>query len=328
LPTGFDPKIVKKNEYAFKQVFGENIRIDGGVKKFVLTVYNKSMPKSFTYNFEQIKPYLSKLEIPIVCGLDRNGEMVVYDMAERPHLLIAGSTGSGKSSQLRSILTTLILTNSPKKIRLVLGDMKKSEFFLFRRVEHVDSISSNPNELRNALLSVEQELKIRGDVLDREEKAHIHDVKGDYPNIIVCIDEVALLQQEKEIMSIVEEISAIGRALGTYVILSQQRSDSQVLNGRLKNNLSAVRMAFRHADRINSSITLGDGTGFDASDISIDTPGRMYLRMDDIIEIQAPYLDLEKAKKLLESFKSKPNKAANKQATNDLSNIFGMLGDE
>ncbi|WP_038112156.1 FtsK/SpoIIIE domain-containing protein [Tuberibacillus calidus] len=327
LPTGFDPKIVKKNEYAFKQVFGDNIHLDGDVKKFVLTVFKNSMPKTLKYDFKRFKEHLTG-EIPILVGVNHSGQIITYDMAQYPHLLIAGETGSGKSTQLRSILTTLILNNNPDELRLILGDLKRSEFHVFRRVIHVDSISTNVHDLLSALISIESELQQRGDLLDHYEKAHIKDLPVKLPNIIVCIDEVALLKAEKEIMFILEDISAIGRALGVYLILSMQRPDRDVLNGKLKNNLT-VRMAFKHSDKINSEITLGRGTGYNAGDISIETPGRMYFKRENIEEIQTPYLDLEKAKKLLEPFKSKTNKAAkNRRSTNDLSNIFGMLGDE
>ena len=106
---------------------------------------------------------------------------------------------------------------------------------------------------------------------------------------------VALLKKEKEIMRILEDVTAIGRALSTFAVLSLQRPDAEVLNGKLKQNLT-VRMAFKHADGINSRITLGcEG----AEDIKASESGLMLYKRDGIKRVQSPFLSLMEAKKLL-----------------------------
>lgn len=300
LPTGLDPKEIAKKEYCFKQVFGDGIELKGSTKKFTLTVYAAKIPSIVRYEYERFKEHFKNMKIPIVCGLDMNGNIIVYDMAEHPHLLIAGETGSGKSTQLRSILSTLIQAIPPNQLKLYLCDLKRSEFHIFRRIKHVQSVLVQPVEMLPMLEHLQREMQERGDLLDAHELSNITDLPSPPPFIILCIDEVALLRKEKKIMDLVEEISSIGRALGVFLILSMQRPDAKLLEGALKNNLT-VRMGFKCADLINSRIIGTPGSE------KLKVNGRMLLKLqgqDDLMEIQAPYLALEEAKKTLEGFKS------------------------
>ena len=297
LPTGLDPKNVRKNFYVFQQVYGSDIEIEGDIKTF--TLHLKQIPKTVHYDYESLQ--LEKYRLPILAGVDRNGKTIIYDMVSYPHLLIAGETGSGKSTQLRAILTTLIQALYPEQLQLYLCDMKRSEFHIFRHVRHVHGPFITVRELYTVLLSLRMEMQRRGDQLDRYEVAHIDDLPSKLPYIVLCIDEVALLQKEKNIMDIVEEISAIGRALGVFLILSMQRPDSEVLDGKLKVNLT-VRMGFKTADLINSKIIGTPGSE------KIKHPGKFLLKapmFEDLTEITSHYLSIEKAKEILELYKNK-----------------------
>lgn len=300
LPVGLDPKELKKKLYCFQQVFGKNIELDGDIKRFVLTVHANVFPSVLEYDYESYIPYFQGKALPIVTGIDLNGDIITYNMVKYPHLLIAGETGSGKSTQLRSILSSLIKTVSPNQLELYLCDLKRSEFHIFRHIEHVRGMFVTPKEMMPMLKHLQKEMKNRGDLLDQFEVAHIDDLPDPPPYIILCIDEVALLQDEANLMKLVEEISAIGRALGVFLILSMQRPDSKVLDGKLKNNLT-VRMGFKCADLINSRIIGTPGSE------KLKKEGRMLLKLpafSELKEIQAPYLAIDKAKKILECFKS------------------------
>lgn len=300
LPTGLDPHLLKKNYYVFQQKFGKNIEIDGEIKTFQLTVFKSVLPSVLQYDYKSYTVYFCDKSIPIVTGADINGNTIVYDMVKNPHLLIAGETGSGKSTQLRSILTTLIKALPPDRLELYLCDLKRSEFHLFRHVEHVRGLFMSTREMMPMLQHLQKEMRSRGDLLDAHEVSHIDELQASPPYIVLCIDEVALLQNEKKLMELVEEISAIGRALGVFLILSMQRPDRKVLDGKLKNNLT-VRMGFKCADLINSRIIGTPGSE------KLKEQGRALLKIptfSDSKEIQAPYLSLEKAKKLLEDYKS------------------------
>jgi DNA segregation ATPase FtsK/SpoIIIE, S-DNA-T family len=303
LPTGLDPKEIKKKDYCFKQVFGNNIEIKGDIKHFTLTVYVSVLPTVLDYDYQAYIPSFKMMKLPIVAGMDLNGSMITYDMVKYPHLLIAGETGSGKSTQLRSILVSLIQTIGPERLQLFLCDLKRSEFHIFRYVEHVQGLFVSPNEIMPMLLYLQKVMQERGDLLDHHEVAHVDDLPEPLPYIVICIDEVALLKKEKKLMAIVEDISAIGRALGVFLILSMQRPDRDVLDGKLKNNLT-VRMGFRCADLINSRIIGTPGSE------KLKDDGRMLLKspVHNFTEIQAPYVDIEGAKKLLEGHRSPKKK--------------------
>ena len=299
LPNGMDPKEVTKKEYAFYQFFGRNIEIKTDyIKKYTLNVYAKSFTKEITWKWEEVASAIDDMSLPIYCGQDVRGRHVAYDMIQQPHLLIAGETGSGKSTQVRSVLTTLIKRMDSERLHLYLADMKRSEFHLFRRVKHVKSVCTRVTELSAVLAKLQTEMKRRGDLLDKYEVMHVDDLHEKLPYIVLCVDEVALLKKEKDVMQALEEISSIGRALGVFLILSMQRPDAQVLDGKLKINLT-VRMGFRCADATNSRIVGTPG----AEDIDITERGRMILKLEKLREVQAPYLDAEKAKELLEPYK-------------------------
>jgi DNA segregation ATPase FtsK/SpoIIIE, S-DNA-T family len=330
LLTGMDPKDIKKKHYCFQQVFGENIEVVGDSKKFTLTVYTASMPSELTYNHNEYASDIKCHSLPIIAGKDRNGALITYNMVDNPHLLIAGETGSGKSTQLRSILTTLIKALPADKLKLHLCDLKRSEFHLFRQVEHVQGVYVSAKEMMPVFRYLQGEMKLRGDLLDKHELSHVDDLPEALPYIVVCIDEVALLQNEKRLMGLVEEISAIGRALGIFLILSMQRPDSKVLDGKLKNNLT-VRMGFKCADLINSRIIGTPGSE------KLKEPGKFLLKLPTYSELKqcyAPYLSLNEAKKLLESHRCQKPKneyihrsnASNIELTNI--DIFGVLDDE
>ncbi|WP_256237339.1 FtsK/SpoIIIE domain-containing protein [Bacillus sp. EB600] len=302
LPTGINPDLLKKNFYVFQQVFGKQIELDGEIKRFVLTVYKTGITKELTYRYSNdILPVIEGFKIPIVCGMDRNGEWVVYDAIMEPNALISGEPGSGKSTQLRSILTTLIKYKSPDELHLYLGDLKMSEFHLFKGVQHVKSVATFPDELERMLSQVYNEMLNRSRLLNATGVMHVDDLPADkkVPYILLAIDEIVMVMDNKDIKSMLVQIDSLGRALGIYNILSLQRPSHDILDTKIR-SLLTVRMGFRTTDLSNSKIIGTPGS----EKISRETPGRFYLKRDSLEEIQAPYLTEKAAKKVLESYKS------------------------
>lgn len=301
LPVGSDPNEVIKKTWVFQQVFGvaaELSMIDA--RTLIMSVYTSSI-QPFAYNAEEIDAALEG-KLPVYVGMGRQGH-VVYDMVEHPHLLIAGETGSGKSASLRSILTTLI-RNVPN-LDLYCADLKRSEFHLFKGVAR--TVVYETHEVLALTTMLRKEMKRRGDILEVAGVAHVDDLPEPMNYILLAIDEVALLKKEKDIMQGIEEISTIGRALGIFIILSMQRPDAQILDGKLKQNLT-VRLALKHADAINSRITIDSG---EAANIKSSESGKLVLKLDGLKYVQSPYLTLDHAKELLAPFKTPWEKKTN-----------------
>ncbi len=305
LPPGVDPKEVKKKEFVFRSLFGEKLELKGEYP-MSLTVYKEVHNESYAYDYEDLQVHMKKSNLPIIAGKDINGKFYCYDMTIHPHLLIAGETGSGKSVMLRAILTALIQYFRNGGLQLHLADLKRSEFHLFRHVDIVKAVMTNKKDVSRSVNWFHNQLKKRGDLLDTHELAHIDDYnklrgvqKQDY--LVLCIDEFSLLREEKDTMDMLVDLTSLGRALGVYVILSTQRPDRKVVDGLMKANLT-VRYAFKHADKINSRITLGEGTKVDASQIEDEDKGKFYISKG-YHYLQSPYLTVDNAKTILDEYK-------------------------
>jgi DNA segregation ATPase FtsK/SpoIIIE, S-DNA-T family len=301
LVNGTDPKEVLKKEYVFNQFFGKNIELEGDYKKFELTVYQKGLVKELSYKYKDLETAIKGLKIPIVCGKDRNGNWIVYDAITEPNALISGEPGSGKSTQLRSILTTLIQYKSADELHLYLGDLKMSEFHLFKGVQHVKGVAVFPEELEKMLQKVYKEMLSRAKILNAAGVMHIDKLPADkkVPYILLAIDEIVMVMDNKELKKMLVQIDSLGRALGIYNILSLQRPSHDILDTKIR-SLLTVRMGFRTVDTTNSKMIGTSGS----EKISRDAPGRFILKRDTLDEIQAPYLHEDKAEEILKRYKS------------------------
>jgi DNA segregation ATPase FtsK/SpoIIIE, S-DNA-T family len=302
LPHGVDPKELQKKEFVFRSMFGDLIEFKGS-PVVSLTVYKEAHYGSYEYKFKDWEPLMKKHRLPIIAGKDVNGVFHCYDMTSNPHLLIAGETGSGKSVMCRAVLTSLI-QHCRTGLQLHLCDLKRSEFHLFRNVDIVKAVMTDKKDVANCVNWFHQQMKKRGDLLDAYELSHVdklpEDKRVDY--LVLCIDEFSILRDMKDTMEQLIDLSALGRALGIFLILSTQRPDRKIVDGLMKANLT-VRYAFRHADKLNSRITLGDGAKVDASQIDEEDKGKFFMRFSGFKYLQSPLLDEEEAKLILEEYK-------------------------
>jgi len=311
VPKGLDPETFIKQSFVFKQHFGKYIDLDVDVSKAVLKVYPKGLPSKFIYRYDNVIESTQDLNLPITCGQNLEGNIHAFDLVKHPHILISGETGSGKSSEIRSILTTLIRLKQPDELKFILGDLKRSEFHIFKQIRHVEGVCHSADELRPYLKKVKKEMSKRGNKLDAAGVNSVDKLKEKLPYIVVCIDEVVLLKKETDIMDILEEISSIGRSLGVFIILSMQRPDAKLLDGKLKVNLT-VRMGFMTADSTNSKIIGTPGSE------KLNNPGRMLLKINSSLqEIQCPWLHNDKAKKLLQPYKKENKTVENEPQQED-----------
>ncbi|WJE23254.1 FtsK/SpoIIIE domain-containing protein [Bacillus cereus] len=329
IPNGLDPKNIEKKWFCFQQILGRNVAIEGDIKRFVLNVFHSDAGlQPYDYSYKKWQPLLKNYRLPIVVGRDQFGNMIVYDMVEAntPHLLIAGETGSGKSSMVRVVLSTLILNMSPDKLHLYLGDLKNSEFHFLRRVKHVKEVCMEEIEMKIMLHKVWKEIRERRKLMEEYEVDHIDEYNkmnpdNQKPYILLAIDEVAMLQDEKECMTTIEKISAVGRSLGVFLMLSMQRPDAKVLDGKLKLNMT-VRMGFKCDSAINSNIMGTPGSEY------LEQSGQMILKLNGLKKVQVPYLELSKAKQIVEPYRmSKEDYTCQNQPQENLP-LFGVLDDE
>lgn len=329
LPNGVDPAQIHKKWFCFQQILGENLMMEGNIKKFVLHVFHSNASlQPYDYSYKQWKPLLKQYCLPVVVGRDQFGNTIVYDMVDSntPHLLIAGETGSGKSSMVRVILATLIQHMSPEHLHLYLGDLKNSEFHFLRRVKHVKYVCMEEHEMTNMLSKLWKEVLHRRKLMEEYELGHIDEYNqitkdNPLPYIFIDIDEVAMLQDEKECVTTIEKISAVGRSLGIFLMLSMQRPDAKILDGKLKLNLT-VRMGFKCADLINSNIVGTPGSE------NLSQSGQMILKLDGLKKVQAPYLALDQAKEIIEPYRlSKEQSIKTEESEHQEDKIFGVLDD-
>ncbi len=326
IPNGLDPKAIEKKWFCFQQILGRNVTIEGDIKKFILNVFHSDAGlRPYKYNYKKWQPLLKKYRLPVVVGRDQFGNMIVYDMIDSntPHLLIAGETGSGKSSMVRVVLSALIQHMSPDKLHLYLGDLKNSEFHFLRRVKHVKEVCMEEIEMKIMLQKVWKEIRERRKLMEEYEVDHIDEYNklnpgNQKPYILLAIDEVAMLQDEKECMSTVEKISAVGRALGVFLMLSMQRPDAKVLDGKLKLNMT-VRMGFKCDSTINSNIMGTPGSEH------LEQSGQMILKLNGLKKVQAPYLELSKAKQIVEPHRIPKEDMKLQKPSQEENQLFGVL---
>lgn len=302
LLNGTDPKVVKKKEFVFMQYFGKNIELKGDLKKYVLTIYKKnSQQDSIKYDYNFIKKQIDEKGylFPIVAGMDRSNNFHMYDATNNPNLLIFGQPGSGKSSILHVIHSTLIQMYTPDELHIYMADFKMSEFNVYEGVKHVKSVCYLAKELAPVLTHLKNELAKRGELLKQYKVRHVNKLPKDKkpPYILLTIDEFVMIKDD-DIMADLLQICSLGRAYGLYITLAMQRPSHKILSTDVRGVISA-RMGFRVVDKTNAKI--GETPG--SEKISKEDPGRFLLNLDELIELKSPYLDEDETEKILDSFK-------------------------
>lgn len=299
IPTGMNPELITKQEWVFNQTFGEYIEITGKYKKFFITLYSKGIPKVVKYRFEEVHPHMNGKHLPVVVGYDMRNNLNVLDLKDLHHILVTGSTGSGKSSLFRAMLVSLILQQNPGDIELILGDMKQSEFGIYRNIPHVKSLHMTQETLFVELQRVEKEMTRRGKLLDKHDIEHVSELKEKLPTIMIVIDEIITLTDNKKIMKILTNISCLGRSASIHIIGAMQSGRAKDLGGQFLNNMNC-RISGKQSDATNAKVS-----GFNSTK-DITVAGRMVLMIEgEETQIQVPFIDKQHAKKVLTPYKIK-----------------------
>lgn len=223
---------------------------------------------AFREIIEQELPEFKKMAVPVILGKDIQGEAQVIDLSKTPHLLIAGSTGSGKSVCVNSLILSILYKRSPEQVKLILVDPKIVELKLYNDIPHLlTPVITEPKRALQSLQYCLCEMERRYALLDgmgvrdiisynkRIEERHIASEK--LPYIVVIIDEFADLMATtgKELESTIARLCAMSRAVGIHLVLATQRPSVDVITGLIKANIPS-RIAFAVASKMDSRIII------------------------------------------------------------------------
>lgn len=226
----------------------------------------------------------SKAALPVVIGKTIQNETFVFDLAEMPHMIVAGATGQGKSVGLNAIIASLIYKRHPAELKFVMVDPKKVELSLYSKLENhylakmeseEEAILTDTQKvvytLNSLCVEMEERYKLlraagvkRIDAYNQkflERKLHPKYGHRYLPYLVVVIDEFAdmIMTAGKEVETPIVRLGQLARAIGIHLIIATQRPDAKVITGLISANCPA-RIAFKVTNRINSQIILG-GTG-------------------------------------------------------------------
>ena len=206
--------------------------------------------------------------LPIALGQDTAGKPVVANLLSLPHLLIAGSTGSGKSVCINSVVMSLLLSNRPDRLRMLMVDPKRVELTPFNGIPHLYApVIVDPEEVLDVLAALLREMfaryKLMEDIGVRNIVGYNSKSEEKMPYALLIIDELADLMMTSgfEVEQALVRLAQLGRATGIHLILCTQRPSVKVVTGLLKANIPG-RIAFAVASQVDSRVIL-DGSGAD-----------------------------------------------------------------
>ncbi|MGH9546562.1 MAG: DNA translocase FtsK [Terriglobales bacterium] len=234
-------------------------------------------------NIESSEFIGTKSKLTLALGKDINGRIVTADLAGMPHLLIAGSTGAGKSVAINAMIMSILYKATPDQVRLILVDPKRLELGNYEGVPHLFTpIITEPklaaNALRNAVREMERRLKLLAEkgVRNMEQYNKLFDDEGTrslfgedsedrpLPYIVIIIDELAdlMMLDSGNVEESVTRLAQMARAVGIHLVLATQRPSVDVITGLIKANFPA-RISFRVATKVDSR-TILDANGAEA----------------------------------------------------------------
>ncbi len=208
---------------------------------------------------------------PLLCwlGKDVSGQSVSADLALMPHILVAGTTGAGKSGCINAILTSILMHASPNECRLVLVDPKRVELNHYERVPHLlTPVVTSPRLASNVLANLITEMESRYTVMSEARARNLGELnkvrrkKGDapLPHILCVIDELAdlMMVAPAEVEDSIIRLAQKARAIGIHLVLATQRPSTDVITGTIKVNIPS-RIAFAVASQVDSRVILDQG---------------------------------------------------------------------
>ena len=200
--------------------------------------------------------------LPVALGEDTGGEALAADLSDLPHLLIAGATGSGKSVCINAVIASLLLTNRPDRLRMLMVDPKRVELTPFNGIPHlIAPVIVDSDEVLAVLKAVQNEMLHRYQLM---EERGVRNIEGynkktgvPMPFLVIIIDELAdlMMAASYEVEQALVRLAQLGRATGIHLILATQRPSVNVVTGLLKANVPS-RIAFAVASQVDSRVIL------------------------------------------------------------------------
>ena len=211
---------------------------------------------------ENFKNTTSK--IPICIGKDISGNIEVIDLSKTPHLLVAGTTGSGKSVFINTLLASILYKFSPKELRLILIDPKMLELSVYNDIAHLlTPVVTEPKKAIIALKWVCKEMERRYSLMNEENTRSLEGYNQKsiekLPYIVVFIDEMAdlMMTAGKEVEHYVQRLAQMARACGIHLVMATQRPSVDIITGSIKANFPS-RISFQVASKYDSRTVLGE----------------------------------------------------------------------
>ncbi len=262
----------------------------------------------------------SKSRLAIAMGKDINGRIVTADMASMPHVLIAGSTGSGKSVAINAMIMSVLFKSTPEQVRMILVDPKRVELGMYEGIPHlftpiITEAKLAANALRNAVREMERRLKLLASRHVRNldqynklfESGQLFNEDGEeqapLPYIMIIIDELAdlMMLDKANVEESITRLAQMARAVGIHLVLATQRPSVDVITGLIKANVP-TRMSFRLATKVDSR-TIIDSNGAESllgrGDMLFLPPGTSRLQ-----RVHAPYVTEKEITDVVEFWKA------------------------
>ncbi|PAF41965.1 hypothetical protein BKH40_08170 [Helicobacter sp. 11S02629-2] len=266
----------------------------------VQTIYLKEILES-----EPFKE--SKGALTIALGKDIVGNPFIANLEKLPHLLVAGTTGSGKSVGVSAIIISLLYRNSPDNLKFIMIDPKKVEFEPYEDIPHlITPIINNPEKAVLALAAATREMDKRYDALAKLKCKNIasYNEKADskMPFLVIVIDELAdlIMTGGKDVEFSIARIAQMGRACGMHLIVATQRSSTDVVTGLIKTNLPS-RISYKVGNRIDSKVILD---AFGAERLLGNGDGLFTPPGGGLVRIHAPWISEKEIEDIINYIKS------------------------
>ncbi len=304
-----------------------------GTSLFGVEVPNSKMAMVRLGNLLKEKKFLeADSHLTIALGKDISGKSVVASLEDMPHLLVAGSTNTGKSVCINAILSSLLFKNSPDDLQLILVDPKRVELTAYNGIPHlITKVITDMNKVVNALKWATGEMDNRYKILEKYKSKNIvsyhqkiqagkkhkevDEETGEViekplpkmPYIVIVIDELADLMTThgKEVDVMITRLSQMARAVGIHLILSTQRPDTNVITGTIKNNIPA-RIAFKVSSQIDSRTILNHP----GAEKLLGNGDMLYIgpNYPQATRIQAPFISEKETLRLIKAIKKQQDK--------------------